>query len=103
MRTTANEKPPPECLERFVARLSGPCLGKSLRFIRERCVLNETKVNETTLVLGENLPIFIQDRDYALPRELTPNLSPLRAAFCESGQISKHNTFAAHFKTYNLV
>ena len=36
-------------------------------------------------------------------RRAPPNLSPLRAAFCESDQISKQNSLATHFYTYNLV
>ena len=35
--------------------------------------------------------------------ELTPNLRPLRAAFRKSDQMSKLNTLATHFHTYNLV
>ena len=32
----------------------------------------------------------------------TADLSPLQAAFCESGHISKLHTFATHFHTYTL-
>ena len=32
-----------------------------------------------------------------------PKLIPVRAAFCESNQISKQNTSATHFFPYNLA
>ena len=49
----------------------------------------------TVVCFPENFP-FILSR-------APPNLSSLRAAFCESDQISKQNTLATHFYTYNLV
>jgi hypothetical protein len=63
----------------------------------------KTKGNKPLCFLaGRNLQFLFLDRDYALPRELTPNLRPLRAAFRKSDQISKQNTLATHFYTYNL-
>jgi hypothetical protein len=63
-----------------------------------------TNISEST---GKDIPTIplralFEGRDNNLAHELTPNLRPLRAAFRKSDQISKQNTSATHFYTYNL-